>query len=215
MPLLSILYRLARCLLGLVIVLVPRDLGKDAELLVLRHENALLRRQIARVRYPPADRVWLAALSRLLSRRRWAKVFPVTPATILAWHRRLVSRQWDYTARRRSGRHPAAPAITKLVMRMATENPTWGHRARAGRAGPARPSHRRLHCVADPPRRRRRPRTLTVRFELEIVPHHPSQGCPGRGLRALGSARGYVQFGSVWAPAGLGWLGFDDGWRSS
>ncbi|MGH7869951.1 MAG: integrase core domain-containing protein, partial [Candidatus Dormibacteraceae bacterium] len=66
-----------------------RDLGKDAELLVLRHENAVLRRHVARVRYTPADRVWLAALSRLLSRRRWAEVLPVTPATILAWHRRL------------------------------------------------------------------------------------------------------------------------------
>ncbi len=65
-------------LLGLAMVLVLRDLGKDAELLVLRHENAILRRQIARVRYTPADRVWLAALSRLLPCRRWAEVFPVS-----------------------------------------------------------------------------------------------------------------------------------------
>jgi transposase len=128
MLLLSILYRLVRCLLGLTMVLVRRGLGKDAELLVLRHENAVLRRQIARVRYTPADRAWLAALSRLLPRCRWAEVFPVTPATILAWHRRLVSRRWDYTARRRPGRPPTAPAIKKLVIRMATENPTWGHR---------------------------------------------------------------------------------------
>ena len=69
-----ILYRLLRSLLGLIAVLVRRDLGKDAELLVLRHENAVLRRQISRVRYTPADRVWLAALSRLLPRRRWVKV---------------------------------------------------------------------------------------------------------------------------------------------
>ncbi|MGH3700414.1 MAG: hypothetical protein ACRDQY_13265 [Pseudonocardiaceae bacterium] len=128
MQLLSILYRLVRCLLGLTMVLVGRDLSKDAELLVLRHENAVLRRQIARVRYTPADRVWLAALSRLLPRRRWAEVFPVTPTTILAWHRRLVSCKWDYTARRRPGRLPTAAAIKKLVIRMATENPTWGHR---------------------------------------------------------------------------------------
>jgi transposase len=102
--------------------------GKGAELLVLRHENAVLRRQVARVRYTLADRVWLAALSRLLSRRRWAEVFSVTPATILAWHRRLVSRKWDYTARRRPGRPPTAAAIKELVVRMAAENPTWGYR---------------------------------------------------------------------------------------
>ncbi len=94
----------------------------------MRHENAVLRRQISRVRYTPADRVWLAALFRLLPRRRWAEIFPVTPATILAWHRRLVSRRWDYSVRRRPGRPPTAPAIKNLVIRMATENPTWGHR---------------------------------------------------------------------------------------
>ena len=99
MLLLSIFYRLLRCLLGLGL-LMRRDLSKDAELLILRHENAVLRRQVARVRYTPADRMWLAALSRLLPRRRWAGVFSVTLATILAWHRRLVSRKWDYTARR-------------------------------------------------------------------------------------------------------------------
>ena len=128
MLLLSILYRLLRCLLGLMAVLVRRDLSKDAELLVLRHENTVLRRQICRVRYTSADRVWLAALSRLLPRRRWREVFAVTPATVLAWHRRLVLRKWGYTARRRPGRPPTATAIKKLVTRMATENPAWGHR---------------------------------------------------------------------------------------
>lgn len=125
---LSILYRLVRSLLGLTAVLVRRDLSRDAELLVLRHENAVLPRQISRVRYTPADRVWLAALSRLVPRRRWAEVFAVTPATILAWHRKLVSRRWDYTARRQPERLPTAAGITKLVIRMATENPRWGHR---------------------------------------------------------------------------------------
>jgi hypothetical protein len=150
MVLLSILYQLMRCLLGLVAVLVRRDLGKDAELLVLRHENAVLRRQISRVSYTPADRAWLAALSRLLPRRRWAEVFAVTPATVLAWHRRLVSRKWDYTARRRPGRPPTAAAIKKLVIRMANREPHLGTPARTGRTGPARPSDRRLHGVADP-----------------------------------------------------------------
>ena len=128
MLLLSILYQLVRCLFGLIAVVVRRDLSKDAELLALRHQNAVLHRQVSRVRYTPADRVWLAALSRLVPRRRWAEVFAVTPATILAWHRRLVSRKWDYTARRQPGRPPTAAAIKNLVVRMATENPTWGHR---------------------------------------------------------------------------------------
>jgi hypothetical protein len=61
-------------------------------------------------------------------RRRWAEVFAVTPATILVWHRTLVSRTRDYTTRHQPGRPPTAVAIKKLVMRMAHENPTWGHR---------------------------------------------------------------------------------------
>jgi putative transposase len=128
MLLLSILYQLVRWLLGLTAVLVRRDLSKDAELLVLRHENTVLRRQISRVRYRPVDRAWLAALSRLVPRRRWAEVFPVMPATILTWHRKLVSRRWDYSARRRPGRPPTATVIKRLVIGMAAENPTWGHR---------------------------------------------------------------------------------------
>ena len=146
MPLLSILYWLLRCLLGLIAVLVRRDLSKDAELLVLRHENTVLRRQIPRVHYTPADRVWLAALSRLLPRRRWAEVFPVTPATMLTWHRKLVSRKWDYTARRQPGRPPTAAAIKKLVIRMATENPSWGHRRVQGQLSGSATASRLLPC---------------------------------------------------------------------
>ena len=109
-------------------VLTRREASKEAELLVLRHENAVLRRQIRRVRYQPGDRLWLAALSRLIPRRRWGEVFMVTPATLLAWHRRLVTRKWDYTSQRRPGRPSTAAAIRKLVIRIATENPAWGHR---------------------------------------------------------------------------------------
>jgi hypothetical protein len=82
------------------VLLFRKDMTKDAELLVLRHENAILRRQISRVRYQLAGRLWLAALSRLIPRRRWGEVFAVTPATLLAWHRRLVTRKWDYPSRR-------------------------------------------------------------------------------------------------------------------
>jgi putative transposase len=87
-----------------------RLLSKDAELLVLRHENQVLRRQLSgRLRWDYADRAWLTALSRLVSRRRWAEVFPVTPATILRWHRDLVARKWDYTGRRRGMGGAAGP----------------------------------------------------------------------------------------------------------
>lgn len=95
---------------------------------MLRHENAVLRRQVGRVRCEPGDRLWLAALSRLVPRRRWGEVFAITPATLLAWHRRLAARKWDYTRRRRPGRPSTAAAIRKLVIRIATENPTGGHR---------------------------------------------------------------------------------------
>src|SRR5271169_3354100 len=111
-----------------MMVLTRRQVSKDAELLVLRHENAVLRRQISRVRYQPGDRLWLAALPRLVPRRRWGQVFTVTPATLLAWHRRLVARKWDYTSRRRPGRPSTAAAIRKLVIRIAIDNPSWGHR---------------------------------------------------------------------------------------
>jgi putative transposase len=118
----SVLYLLVRCLT----VLTRRRVSKDAEILVLRHENAVLRRQIGRGRCEPADRHWLAALSRLVDRRRWGEVFPVTPATRLAWHRRLVAQ----VGLREPGSWAAAAAaaIRKLVIRIATENPGCGHR---------------------------------------------------------------------------------------
>ena len=105
-----------------------RSVAKEAELLVLRYENAVLRRQVPRVRYEPADRVWFAALSQLIPRRRWAEVFAMTPATLLAWHRRLVAKKWDYSKHRRPGRPPTAAAVRALVLQMAKDNPLWGHR---------------------------------------------------------------------------------------
>ncbi|MDX6433294.1 MAG: putative transposase [Streptosporangiaceae bacterium] len=124
----SLVYTLVRWLISLAVVLSRGDLSKEVELLVLRHENAVLRRQVPRPRYQPADRIWLAALSRLVPRCRWPVVFPVTPATILRWHRRLVARKWTYTDRRRPGRPPTGAAVRRLVLRMARDNPGWGHR---------------------------------------------------------------------------------------
>jgi putative transposase len=125
----SLVYRLLRCLFGLLVVLVRSDLSKDVELLVLRHENQALRRQAGgRPRWDHTDRLWLTALSRLVSRCRWAVVFPVTPATILRWHRSLVGRKWTFTDRRRPGRPSTGVSLKMLILRMARENPSWGRR---------------------------------------------------------------------------------------
>ncbi len=123
--LLKIVYLLTCRVLGLAVLISRRDLAKDAELLVLRHENAVLRRNAGRIRYGPADRVWFAALARLIPRRRWADVFPVTPATLLAWHRKLAANGYDTSGRRKPGRPPTVPGIARLVVRLATENPLY------------------------------------------------------------------------------------------
>jgi putative transposase len=126
--LLKIMYLLTCRVLSLAVLVFRGDLAKDAELLVLRHENAVLRRHAGRVRYEPADRAWFAALARLVPRGRWAEVFSVTPATLLAWHRRLAAKKYDTSRRRRPGRPPTVPGIARLVVRLAKENPLWGHR---------------------------------------------------------------------------------------
>src|SRR5437773_2451683 len=126
--LLKIVYLLMRSVVGLAVLVLRGDLAKDAELLVLRHENAVLRRHASRVRYEPADRVGLAALARLIPRNRWAEVFPVTPATLVAWHRRLAAKKYDTSKRRKPGRPPTVPGIGRFVVRLARENPLWGHR---------------------------------------------------------------------------------------
>jgi transposase len=125
---LKIVYLLMRWLFGLVVLLSRGDHVKDAELLVLRHENAVLRRNTGRVRYEPADRAWFAALAQFVPRRRWAGVFPVTPATVLVWHRRLVARKYDTSTRPRPGRPPTVQSIARIAVRFARENPLWGYR---------------------------------------------------------------------------------------
>lgn len=90
---LSIATAPARNLVAVPAALLRSRVAKDAEVLALRHQNAVLRRQIARVRYEPADRIWLAALSRLIPRARWREAFAVTPTTLLRWHR-----EWETSA---------------------------------------------------------------------------------------------------------------------
>jgi transposase len=126
--LLKIVYVFTCRVLSLAVLVFCSDLAKNAELLVLRHENAVLRRQAGRVRYEPADRALFAALARLVPRMRWGEVFPVTPATLLAWHRRLMARKYDTSKRRKPGRPATNRSIARLVVRLARENPLWGHR---------------------------------------------------------------------------------------
>jgi putative transposase len=121
----TLVYLIVRFVLGLQVALFRRDLSKDAELLVLRHENAVLRRHIGRVRYEPADRAWLSALARLIPRRRWSEVFPVTPATLLAWHRKLAAGKYDTSKRRKPGRPATIQGIARLAVRLARENPLY------------------------------------------------------------------------------------------
>jgi transposase len=126
----SLLYKATRKLLSVPGVLLRRDTVKEAELLVLRHENAVLRPQIAGpVRYEPADRFWLATLSSLIPRCRWLEIFPVTPGTLLAWHRRFIAANRDHSAQRtRTGRPPTKAALKELILQLARENAQWGHR---------------------------------------------------------------------------------------
>ncbi|MGH3376104.1 MAG: helix-turn-helix domain-containing protein [Actinoallomurus sp.] len=147
---------------SLLAVLIRSDLSKDVELLVLRQENQVLRRQAGRKpRWDHTDRLWLTALSRLVNRGRWAEIFPVTPATILRWHRCLVARKWTFTDRRRPGRPSTGVSIKNLVLRMARENPTWGHRriqgelARLGYAIAASTVWEILHAAGIDPAARR------------------------------------------------------------
>jgi hypothetical protein len=127
---LSILYMMLRRVLELLAVMSRGEISKDVEILVLHHEIAVLRRQVKRPRYRPAERAWLSAPARLLPRPRWS-TFGVTPATVLRWHRQLVTGTWTYP-HSRSGRPPVSKQIRDLVLRLAAENPTWGHRRLQG-----------------------------------------------------------------------------------
>ena len=122
----SVVYLVVRRLLELAVLLGRSEASKEVEILVLRHELAVLRRQVPRPRHERRDRLLLAALSRLLPRSRWP-IFAVTPQTVLRWHRQLVARRWTYPTRG-PGRPPTAKVIRELALRLARENPDWGHR---------------------------------------------------------------------------------------
>jgi putative transposase len=121
-----LLYLVFRQLLGWLGLLTRSSASKNAEILVLRHEVSVLRRQVGRPRLSWADRVVFAALSRLLSHAvRLHRI--VTPGTIVRWHRDLVKQRWTQPRRRRAGRS-TAPELRELVLRLASENSSWGYR---------------------------------------------------------------------------------------
>jgi putative transposase len=126
---LSLCYVILRWLLQLAVVRLRSNDFKDLEIVVLRHELAVLRRAIRRPAMTWADRLFLGAASRLLPRARWQS-FMVSPGTLLRWHRRLVAKRWTYA--RRAGRPPIRREIRALVLRLACENPQWGYERLVG-----------------------------------------------------------------------------------
>jgi putative transposase len=123
----SFLYWSLRRLLELVVLRFRSEREKEIEILLLRHQLAVLERQLARPQLNPADRALLAAFSRLLPRAAWKRSLFVTPGTVLRWHRELVARRWTYP-HRPPGRPATPKEIRELVVRLARENPGWGYR---------------------------------------------------------------------------------------
>jgi putative transposase len=118
-------YRLVRLVIDLLVLGSRRDRSKDVEILVLRHQLAVLKRQGSRPRFEPDDRAILTALARALGRDRWP-IFLVHPDTILRWHRRLVANHWTYP--HRPGRPSTTVETRRTIICLARENPTWGYR---------------------------------------------------------------------------------------
>jgi putative transposase len=121
----SFVYLALKRMIELVLLCFRSSDAKEVEILVLRHEVEILRRQHPRPRLEPRDRAWLSLLSRCLPRKRWS-IFVVRPETLLGWHRRLVRRHWTYpnTAK---GRPPVTGDAQALIVRLAAENPRWGY----------------------------------------------------------------------------------------
>ncbi len=126
----SFVYMALCRLLQLVVLLCRSERSKELEILLLRHELAILRRQPRRTPFRPVDRAILAAFARALPRSAWASL-SVRPSTLLRWHRQLVRRRWTYP-HRRPGRPALDRRVQALVLRLARENPRWGYRRIVG-----------------------------------------------------------------------------------
>ena len=118
-------YLALRRVIELVLLCSRSDDAKEVEILVLRHELDVLRRQRPRPRLEPTDRAWHSLLSRCLPRKRWT-AFVVKPDTLVGWHRRMVRRHWTYP-NKPTGRPPVPADVQALIVRLATDNPLWGY----------------------------------------------------------------------------------------
>jgi putative transposase len=125
----SFAYLALRCLLQLVLLRRRSEKFKELEIVVLRHELSVLRRQIARPRLESDDRLLLAAASRQLPLSRWSSFF-VSPTTLLRWHRRLVARRW--TCPGRTGRPPIGGDLRELILKLARRRCAEAPRASSG-----------------------------------------------------------------------------------
>ncbi len=126
---LSLCYVVLRRVLQLAVLRFRSNDLKELEIVVLRHELAILRRRTRRPAMTWADRLFLAAASRVLPRTRW-RSFIITPGTLLRWHRRLVAKRRTYA--QRAGRPPIRREIRELVVRFARDNPRWGYQRIVG-----------------------------------------------------------------------------------
>ena len=126
----SLVYLVVRNLFALVWLLGRPRRSKEVEILVLRHELVILRRQSTRPQLTRADRALLASLSRSLPRPAWT-VFSFKPETLLRWHRQLIARRWTYQ-HRRPGRPQLGRSLREPILRLARENPHWGYKRIVG-----------------------------------------------------------------------------------
>lgn len=124
----SLCYLMLRRVLQFAALRVRSNDFKELEIVVLRHELAILRRQRKRPVLTAVDRLFLAAASRCLARDRW-RSFILTPATLLRWHRRVAAKRWTFT---HQGRPPMRREIRDLARRLARDNPRWGYQRIVG-----------------------------------------------------------------------------------
>ena len=191
---LSAVYALVCRLLQLIVLVGRSERSKELEILVLRHELAILRRQPRRPQFSPSDRLLLAALSRVLPRRSWG-AFPVTPETLLRWHRRLLARHWTYSGRR-PGRPRMAREVRVLILRLARENATWGYVRITGElrklgieVSPSLVRNRRRSCCARAARKPRSVPTARRRIDARVFEDPPHARGWDRDAEAVKLAR--------------------------